>query len=237
MFPLAATADTLAYAVTDESWVPYWIVDGEQVSGLLHDVVLMLDARMDLVALRASRPVPPLRAQRMFREGQVQLECCVSREWRTAPEDVGVTLWTEPILEAEEVLVFPPGRAFAFAQLEDLRGKTLATVRGYGYVGGEFFLRQDSPDALSLLYKVAYGRSHAGIIDRLELAYLRHIHPELRSAKVRVEQGPVINRSELRMRLHLSHAHLLPSFNAAIAELRRDGSLRRIMAAYVNPGH
>ena len=70
----------------------------------------------------SARPAPPLRAQKMFRDGQVRLECCVSQQWRTAPEQVEVTLWTEPVLEAHEVLVFAPGHAFAFTQLADLRG-------------------------------------------------------------------------------------------------------------------
>mgnify|MGYP001353173174 CR=1 FL=1 len=28
-----ARAEVLVYAVTDESWAPYWIVDGERISG------------------------------------------------------------------------------------------------------------------------------------------------------------------------------------------------------------
>ena len=81
----------------------------------------------------------------------------------------------------------------------------------------------------------AHGRSQAGIIDRLELAYLRHGHPQLQSGSARVEEGPVINSSELRIRLHRSRAELLPALNAAIAQLRRDGSLQRIMSRYAPP--
>jgi len=124
---MMAAADTLTYAVTDESWVPYWMVDDGQVSGVLSDVMHALDERL-AVDLQAARPAPPLRAQKMFRDGQVQLECCVSQQWRTAPEQVEVTLWTEPVLEAHEVLVFAPGHAFAFTQLADLRGKTIAVI-------------------------------------------------------------------------------------------------------------
>lgn len=229
--PAAASSDSLTYAVTDESWVPYWMVSEAQVSGVLSDVMAALDERLE-VELRAARPMPPLRAQKMFSEGLVQLECCVSRHWRKAPEQVAVTLWTEPVLEAEEVLVFPPAASFAYRQLADLKGRTIATVRGYGYAGSEFFQRNDSPDAMALLYKVAHGRSQAGIIDRLELAYLRHLHPELQSGSARVEEGPVINSSELRIRLHRSRAELLPALNGAILDLRRDGSLQRIMARY-----
>ena len=42
----------------------------------------------------------------------------------------------------------------------------------------------------------------------------------------------MINSSELRIRLHRSRAELLPALNAAITQLRRDGSLQRIMSRY-----
>lgn len=45
----------------------------------------------------------------------------------------------------------------------------------------------------------------------------------------------MINSSELRIRLHRSRAELLPALNAAIAQLRRDGSLQRIMSRYAPP--
>ena len=53
--PMMAAADTLTYAVTDESWVPYWMVDDGQVSGVLSDVMHALDERL-AVDLQAARP-------------------------------------------------------------------------------------------------------------------------------------------------------------------------------------
>ena len=78
------------------------------------------------------------------------------------------------------------------------------------------------------------GGSHS-LDDVMRLAYLRHAHPELQAGKERLEEGPVINSSELRIRLHRSRAELLPALNAAIAAMRRDGSLQRIMATYSPP--
>lgn len=55
--PLMVSASTLRYAVSNESWEPYWIVRGEQVSGILNDVMQALDLQMDvaLVVLHARR--------------------------------------------------------------------------------------------------------------------------------------------------------------------------------------
>jgi hypothetical protein len=105
IIPLTVQASTLRYAVTHESWEPYWIFSDGQVSGILSDVMQALDAQMD-VTLEADIPQPPLRAQKHFREGFVQLECCVNIAWRTEPGQVEVSLWSDPVLSAEEVIIF-----------------------------------------------------------------------------------------------------------------------------------
>lgn len=232
--PTLLLADTLTYAVTDESWTPYWIVEDGRVEGILQDVMQALHERMP-VQLEASHPLPPLRAQKLFREGLLQLECCVNQAWRSSPEQAEVSLWSIPVLEAHEMLLFPPGRAFDYRRLEDLRGHSIATVRGYGYAGSEYFQRNDGADALALVYSVAQGRSEAGIIDRLEWHYLRRTRGQFDSPRWQVEEGPVINQSELRIRLHRDQAQWLDALNAAITGLHQDGSIRRILARYLSP--
>lgn len=227
-----ARAETLTYAVTDESWAPYWIVDGARVSGILHDFMLALDQRLP-EQLQASHPLPPLRTQKLFREGHLQIECCVSKSWRSDRGQMEVSLWTVPVLQAEEMLIFAPGRRFPYQSLEDLRGRSIATVRGYGYAGSEYFQRNDGADARALIYLVAQGRSEAGILDRLEWRYLQHQNSQSQASRwEEVEEGPTINRSQLRLRLHRDQADRLEAFNAAIRALQADGTLARIVANY-----
>lgn len=226
-----APAETLTYTVTDEGWEPYWIVTDERMEGILHDVMLALDERLP-VRLEASNPLPPLRAQKLFREGRVQIECCVSRLWRAEPEQAEVSLWTVPVLEAQEILLFPPGKAFPFRSLDDLRGRAIATVRGYGYVGADTFTRIDGADAAALIYLVAQGRSEAGIIDLLEWRYLLRKDARLSLPRWRVEEGAIIHRSSLRLRLHREYGQWLGSIDTAIQSMQRDGTLARIIATY-----
>ena len=229
-------AATLTYGVTDESWAPYWIVEQQHVSGIFHDFMLALDERLP-EQLQASPPLPPLRTQKLFREGVLQIECCVSRHWRDDGVQGEVSLWTIPVLEAEEMLIFAPGRRFPYQRLEDLRGRSIATVRGYGYVGSEFFQRNDGADVQALIYLVAQGRSEAGILDRLEWRYLHHEHTQLQVSGGRVQEGPTIHRSPLRLRLHRLQASRLAAFNAAIRSVQADGTLARIVARYAPQAH
>lgn len=53
----------------------------------------------------------------------------------------------------------------------------------------------------------------------------------------RVEEGPTINRSQLRLRLHRQLAGRLEVFNAAIRSLQVDGTLARIVARYAPKAH
>lgn len=232
----AARADTFTYAVTDETWAPYWIVEGDKVGGILHEFMLALDERLPEV-LQASHPLPPLRTQKLFREGLLQIECCVSKSWRSAAGQAEVSLWTIPVLDTEEVLIFAPGHGFPYQRLEDLRGRAIATVRGYGYVGSDYFQRIDGADVRALIYRVAQGRSEAGILDRLQWRYLQHEYAQLKAPGWRVEEGPVINRSRLRLRLHRNLSTRLESFNAAIRALQSDGTLARIVARYTPQAH
>ena len=50
------------------------------------------------------------------------------------------------------MLIFAPGRRFPYQHLQDLQGRSIATVRGYGYAGSEYFQRNDGADARVLIY-------------------------------------------------------------------------------------
>ncbi|WGL62362.1 hypothetical protein QDX81_15400 [Pseudomonas sp. CW003PS] len=113
----------------------------------------------------------------------------MSKHWRRDAGQGEVSLWAVPVLEAEEMLVFAPGRRFAYQRLQDLRGRSIATVRGYGYVGCEYFQRHGGADVQALIHLVAQGRSEAGILDRLEWRYLQHEHAMLQGGSLASRAG------------------------------------------------
>ena len=76
-----------------------------------------------------------------------------------------------------------------------------------------------------------------GILDRLEWRYLQHEDAQLQAPRWQVEEGPTINRSQLRLRLHRQLAGRLEVFNAAIRSLQADGTLARIVARYAPKAH
>jgi len=227
---LSTFSDSAKYAITE--WNPYWIIKSNKVSGILNDIMLEVDMRVGF-DLEAGNPVPVKRAKHQFKEGEAQIECCVNPAWRPSPEQVEISLWTDTVLSVEEVLIFPYGGKFEFNSLEDLKGRLIATILGYGYTGSEYFKRSDSKDNVSQITKVSMGRGEAGIIDRIELAHALKNNLTLKERNVKIEEGPVINRSELKMRVHISHPELIQPINAAIEMMKRDGTINRIVKSYV----
>ncbi|WP_286240723.1 substrate-binding periplasmic protein [Neptuniibacter halophilus] len=233
--PVQAEDKNYRYAVTDESWVPYWIVSEAGVEGIFSDLMQALDRYLNLPVSVQALPgtLPPKRAQMLFRSGDLQLECCVNPLWRL-PQDGGAEdLWSEAVLASEEVLIFARGQAFPYHQLTDLKGKRIATVLGYGYVGDHLFLRQDSTRSTAQLMMVADRRVDAGIIDRNELAYLFRNEPRARRLRHLIEIGPVVNRSALKLRINRDHPELLEPVNSALHQMKQDGTLQRLIRHYI----
>lgn len=219
------------YLVTEESWAPYWIVKGKEVGGILSEVMIELNARLPN-EITPIQPLPVKRAKIAFLKGTIQLECCVNPAWRDSKEDSEVSLWSDTVINAQEILIFPKGKRFVFEALKDLKGKQLATILGYGYVGDEFFERYDVLKNTSLLKMVAANRVDGSIIDHLEYRYAISSYQELVGAADNIDLGPVINESELKIRVHRSRADLLAPLNQAITDMKMEGVIDRIVKKY-----
>lgn len=228
--PVIAT-DRVGYLVTDVSWEPYWIMEGDKSTGILNDVMLELDNRLS-VSLYPSPPLSVRRSKIAFNKGDFEIECCVNTAWRNSMQDRAVSVWSDTVLIVEEVLVFPKGKAFKFEGLQDLTDRYISTVRGYGYVGEAFFNRSDSVNNITQISQVSLQRSDAAIIDKAELSYIQQHLPELDNMWTHIELGPVINRSELKIRVHISRTDILESINDALSDMKKQGVIEKIVHRY-----
>lgn len=211
-----ANGKTLFYPVTSESWAPYWVVEGDQVSGILADVMIVLRQRTNL-PLQPTKPLPLNRSKIAFDEGEVALECCVNPAWRGGLNAKGM-VWTVDIMLTEDILIYPFGRPLDFTGPSSLTGKKIGTILGYGYVGSEFFQRVDSPNNTSQIRMVDLKEVDAAIINSDELAYrLARMPP------VAVLQGPIYSSSPLKIRLREQYADLVGTFNHHIIMMIKEG--------------
>ena len=223
----------VVYAVTSVNWEPYWLTSDQKNDGILSDVMVELDRRIPHF-LFSSPQLPVKRSRLIFTEGGTIIECCVNQNWRDGYDSGGQTIWSDVVMFTEEILLFPKGASFPVTQLGDLKGKTIATIFGYGYAGENQFTRHDTMDNIAQLGMVALGRADAAIIDRYEYQYMLRHSDAIQAIADKLEKGPVINRTALKMRIHSSRPDLVAPINNAINDMKTDGTIGKIISSYTD---
>jgi polar amino acid transport system substrate-binding protein len=230
--PIAHGQPRIIYTIPNVNWEPYWIVDEGEEKGILSDVLKAIGVQAKY-ELEPTIPLPVKRAQKTFYDGDADIECCINISWREANDSGGATLWSDPIISTEEVLIFPASKSFGAASTKDLSGKKIATILGYGYDDDDKFIRSDTLNNIAQLTMVSNSRADAGIVDRFEIQYLLKQNAEVREMAAGIEFGPTLSTSDLRIRIHSSKPELLEPINAAIQVLKENGTIEEIVNRYV----
>lgn len=227
-----AHAETLYFAPLQNGWGPFWVIDQEKKthSGIFVDILDEISRITDYEFINYGY-LPPKRIRRLFENGDVQIECCISPTWRTSIKEIENQLWTDPVLRTQEVLIFPKNRAFPFNQPDDLKGKTIGTILGYGYHLENIFTRYDVPKSMNLVRLVAKNRLPAAILNLQETMYLLRNNP-LRE-KIEISDNHFSDLS-LHMRVHRKSGHVVGPLNEAIYQIISQGTLDKIIAKYLS---
>jgi len=171
------------------------------------------------------------RRRRMFIEGFVTLDCCFSPSWRNRPEEQVVQLFTDSIYVTEIHYVFKKGQSIPIPTPHSLKNLRMAIVRGFDYTFQDYFgetIAANSPaDAMNL---VDLGRAHVTEYSRVQFEFDMARQPR------DLELGGVSNYISLLARVHTSRADLLPRLNAAIARMKKDGRIQKILQTAI-PRH
>ncbi|MBL4787625.1 MAG: transporter substrate-binding domain-containing protein [Kordiimonadaceae bacterium] len=160
------------------------------------------------------------RRRRMFIEGYILIDCCMTPEWRDTPEENAVQLFTDVFYRSEEVYILRSGTDLRIKEPADLRALRVAVIRGFTYENAEYFGSVvPSKNINSLFTLVERGRAHVAIVSKVD--FLHHMAQRSRALEV----GGVESVVDMRIRVHKSRAELIPRLNAAIAKLKRAGTL------------
>ena len=200
--------------------------DGQAVDGLQVNLATEIGQRLGRTV--RFRQVPRRRVAQILREGQeADLICSYLPAWLPGP-----LRWSRPFLEDADMLITAARRA-APAQLQDVSGQLIGTVAGFHYPEveaalGTGFLRDDAPNLLANLRKLALGRIDHAIVGRISFEYLR------RRGDVPLELHPplVLTRQRTACALSPRSSVTLPQLDAALTAMQADGTLTRILASY-----
>jgi ABC-type amino acid transport substrate-binding protein len=198
---------------------------GRVVEGLHADLGAALARRLGREL--ALRPVPRKRLAQALERGEGDLLCDYQSDWLPGP-----FAWSRPFIPDQALLVTAAG-APAPAGLAGLAGQPVGTVLGYVYpevadILRTGFIRDDAPDAVANLRKLAIGRIQHALTGRRVLEYQQHIGG-FRLAL----QAPLVVSEVLAQCALAPHASVsLPALNAAINGLVAEGELTRILGKY-----
>ncbi|NVJ99698.1 MAG: transporter substrate-binding domain-containing protein [Alphaproteobacteria bacterium] len=167
---------------------------------------------------------PPKRKRRAFVEGYLLLDCCHPTFYRNTPEEQATHLFSDPIYYARAHFVFPKGKVKALPEGDGLQSMRVAGIRGFDYVWqDQFGGRIDGRDHRDVMALVSSGRADVGIITALQFRI------EQQKADWPLELGGVMAEGPLHASVHVSRPDLLSRINEAIAALKADGRLGRML--------
>lgn len=228
MCPLAVAqaGRPLVMLVETSALMPQARVEGGAVVAGLHlDLGQALARRVgrELVA----RPTPRKRLAEALQRGEGDLLCDYVSDWLP-----GAFAWSRPFLPDQALLV-TVATAPAPASLAALAGQPVGTVRGYVYTEmadalRSDFRRDDAPDAVTNLQKLALGRVQHALTGRRVLEYQQRI------GRFKLALHPPLVVSDVLAQCALSPSSpvSLAALNAAIQGLIADGELSRLLARY-----
>lgn len=224
----AATGVAQPLLVTvDDNNPPFMYTRNGQATGAYPAIVRIAFARMGVpVTLEAK---PWARALAELDRGQAAVAGIYRTEERAQRSDFSDPLLTENIA----VFVRNP-QGYKFTGIADLAGKTVGTVRGWSY-GDAFdsarkrglFIAEDTRSDQQNFEKLANGRLDAVLA--IEEAGLAIVQASRASTTGPLKPYLASNPAHVAFPKGSGNAALLPRLNKAIADMKKDGELDRLL--------
>jgi polar amino acid transport system substrate-binding protein len=215
------------------SWPPYLV---EETNGKIHGIM------MDVMKAIASKhgfsvkitPLPEKRAIRGMAQGDIDAYS-KAKEWVQNPN---AYLWTDPVVDSTDVLIFPKDRPVHFETPDDLDGKKIGAILGYRYPLLEPYFadgrikRDDVKKDSLMLAKLLRGRDDAAIINKFVAYWVIRQNPEFKD-KFAFSEKPV---GEAGCRFMFTPKQnwgpFIEAFNKELTSMKGDGRLDAIVRKY-----
>lgn len=221
---------TLRLNVSPSGYPPYLIVEGESYSGIVWDVVNRIADKAGFEVLAVQ--VPRKRVNNLLLDGYLDATPR-AREWTANPENF---LFTDPVVDVEEVFFTRKDSEFRYEGPESLKDKTLVTHLGYRYPTVQelfntghthrFDVSRDRDMFRYLLYSEEFD---AAIADRLVGQWI--ILSEGLQGQFKMSDDN-ISQYGFRLMLRKDWGAFANLFNQELRTLKANGELDEILSRY-----
>jgi len=230
---MPATAQQLRVGTYE--WPPYATGMENNRIGIVFDLYAALAIKTGLIFQLNFLPLKRLLLG--FEEKTLDAECLVDASWRESYANSSV--YSIPVLETANIILMKKAQAIKAGSVNDFTGMKIGCNLGYFYTDGfqEAFdsrsiRREDTISADSLVLMLHSRRLDGIILDQYEARYtLRKLGLDPSDFTVAYT---FLTKSNLSIRLHTDKKELLPRLNEGIREIRADGTVNKILQAYID---
>lgn len=164
----------------------------------------------------------------MFVRGDLALDCCAAPDWRRRPDEQAVQIFSNHFFYANDVAIVHEDSGIRIDKLSELSDYRMAVVRNYSYSGDEYFQRVVQVETLDMaLAVIARGEAEVTIINEQSFQS-RRLEAPLPLA-IAGKHSPVT----IHARVHKDHGDALKAIDAAIARLKANGDIERVIGAAI----
>ncbi|WP_151704894.1 substrate-binding periplasmic protein [Nitrincola alkalilacustris] len=225
LIPLPLVADhdeALRFHVPAADYPPYVIIEGDSITGLMVDPLRIAAERLGLELLLI--PLPTKRADLMLQQHEIDVRF-KSPDWVADPENY---LWSDPILIADDILIYRRDAGLQIKRVEDLRGMVVLVGLGYHYPTLHELFDQEQArrvdfaftrDILPALLREDTEEPRVAVLNAEVVRWLINEDPQL-ADKVELSDW-VVHSSPLKYQFVLSARmqELVPKLNAELARV------------------
>jgi len=164
--------------------------------------------------------IPTNRKRRMFVAGEILIDCCTAKVWRTRPEEIASQLNSREFIKSAEHYVFHKNNDIEIHSVDQLKRHRIAIVRGFVYKQQDYFGEVlETTDLDEMLRVVAAGRAEVGIINPYDF------RRRMKTSPLPLRLGSEHEASSLVIRVHKSRPELLQRINAVIDQYLAEGRI------------
>jgi polar amino acid transport system substrate-binding protein len=230
LYPLNVHCEN--FKVGSDTWSPFFMVSNNQFTGIGFDIITEVVRRTgDTITIKH---LPNKRALLMFDKKEIDMMVIDSPLWND-PKKAKSMIFSNEIMSVQEYIYFLKEKYIEVEKPTDLSGKTMYMLRGYYYpvfedVFKNGIVKKYEVDSESHLLKLlVHKRADAIFMDSIAF---RYNISKSGYDKTLFRKGFQLSETTLGIKIRREKASILPRFNRAIAEMKRDGAIELIINKY-----
>jgi len=220
----SVSAEVLRVGMPAPGQVPFmWADKSGAITGIYADALraIAFDMKIKLKFV----PLSQARLNRLFLDGEIDLEIGVSVDTPGSQAMQQVSLFSRPFGYANEVVVFDPKLRFPAFILKDLKSREVAVVRGAA--APDYIKRENFASPLQIAKRVDRGWSEVGLMREAPAMHYKAYLGMKYKISLPYASYPI------GFRLHSQREALLVKLDSSIEKLENQGVFEEIVCKYL----